>query len=151
MAVKDTLSHQNVLSCASKFLYLVVPFPAGVDFCWNFDFYCQKLIILVNHYAGFCPYLISWFCFVNLDIHQIVIINNARLENVDIKKTHMMCNNCRWQVEPAILMSRLLLCVHGTYVASFVWTSTKNEWNAQNEETQSGQARLYLLSLSLVW
>ena len=27
----------------------------------------------------------------------------------------------------------LVLRMHGTYVASFVWTSTENEWNAQNE------------------
>ena len=35
-------------------------------------------------------------------------------------------------LEPAILISRLLLRMHSTYVASFVWTSTKTEWNAKN-------------------
>ena len=40
-------------------------------------------------------------------------------------------NICGWQEEPAILISRLLLRMHSTYVAAFYWTSTKNEWNAQ--------------------
>ena len=32
-----------------------------------------------------------------------------------------------------MLISKLLQRMHSTYViASFVWTSTKNEWNAQN-------------------
>ena len=31
------------------------------------------------------------------------------------------------QGEPAILISTLLLRMHGTFVASFVWTSTENE------------------------
>ena len=35
-------------------------------------------------------------------------------------------------LEPAILISRLLLRMHSTYVASFVWTSTKTEWNVKN-------------------
>ena len=37
------------------------------------------------------------------------------------------------QEEPTILISRLLLCMQDTmfYVASFVWISTRNEWNAQ--------------------
>ena len=35
-------------------------------------------------------------------------------------------------LEPAILISKLLLRIHSTYVASFVWTSTKTEWNAKN-------------------
>ena len=36
---------------------------------------------------------------------------------------------CRGQQEePAIiLVTRAFDCMHGTYVASFVWTSTKNE------------------------
>ena len=54
---------------------------------------------------------------------------------------------CRHQDEPAIPISRLLLCMNSTYVASTVWTSTKNEWNAQK---QSDQANLDLLSL-VIW
>ena len=61
----------------------------------------------------------------------------------------MMRNNGRQQVEPAIPISRLLLCVHSTHVASFVWTSTKNQWNTQKEEMQSGHAHLDLLSLAI--
>ena len=41
-------------------------------------------------------------------------------------------NNCGRQVEPAILISRLLLGMRRMYVAAFVWTSTKNEWNVHN-------------------
>ena len=33
---------------------------------------------------------------------------------------------CGRQGEPAILVSILLLRMHGTYVASFVWTTTEN-------------------------
>ena len=29
-------------------------------------------------------------------------------------------------------MSRLLFCMQDMFVATFLWTSTKNEWNAQN-------------------
>ena len=39
---------------------------------------------------------------------------------------------CGWQEEPTILIFRLLLRIHSMYiqwVASFTWTSTKNEWN----------------------
>ena len=36
-------------------------------------------------------------------------------------------------LEPAILISKLLLRIpYSTYVASFVWSSTKTEWNAKN-------------------
>ena len=35
-------------------------------------------------------------------------------------------------MEPAILISRLLLGMRRMYVAAFVWTSTKNEWNVHN-------------------
>ena len=42
----------------------------------------------------------------------------------------MFC--CGRQEAPAVLISRLLLRMHRVYVASFVWTSTKNEWNAPN-------------------
>ena len=42
----------------------------------------------------------------------------------------MFC--CGRQEAPAVLISRLLLRMHRMYVASFVWTSTKNEWNAPN-------------------
>ena len=41
-------------------------------------------------------------------------------------------NNCGRQVEAAILISRLLLGMRRMYVAAFVWTSTKNEWNVHN-------------------
>ena len=42
-------------------------------------------------------------------------------------------HNCGQQEEPATLFSRLLLRMPGTYkAASLVWTSTKNEWNAQD-------------------
>ena len=41
-------------------------------------------------------------------------------------------NNCGRQVEPAILISRLLLGMRRMYVGAFVWTSTKNEWNVRN-------------------
>ena len=61
----------------------------------------------------------------------------------------MMRNNGRQQVEPTIPISRLVLCVHGTRVTSFVWMSTKNEWNTQKEEMQSGHAHLDLLSLAI--
>ena len=40
---------------------------------------------------------------------------------------------CRLLLSPAILISRLLLwmrCMYGAF--AFVWTSTKNEWNAHN-------------------
>ena len=40
--------------------------------------------------------------------------------------------NCRRQEEPAILISRLLLRMRRMRLYTFVWTSTKNEWNAQN-------------------
>ena len=35
------------------------------------------------------------------------------------------------KLSPVILISRLLLHMRHMYVAS-IWTSTKNEWNAQN-------------------
>ena len=38
--------------------------------------------------------------------------------------------NCVRQEGPAILISRLLLRMLRACVASFVWTSTKNEWNS---------------------
>ena len=38
--------------------------------------------------------------------------------------------NCVRQEGPAILISRWLLRMLPAYVASFVWTSTKNEWNS---------------------
>ena len=44
----------------------------------------------------------------------------------------MQCHYCGWQEESAILIFRLLLRIHSMYiqwVASFTWTSTKNEWN----------------------
>ena len=39
---------------------------------------------------------------------------------------------CGLLLSPTVLLSRLLLRMRSTYVASLVWTSTKNEWNAQN-------------------
>ena len=36
------------------------------------------------------------------------------------------------QEQPAIIISRLRLRMHGTYIASFVWNYTWNEWNVQN-------------------
>ena len=46
----------------------------------------------------------------------------------------MYSNKCYWGLllSPSILISNLLLRMLGKYVASFVWTSTNNEWNVQN-------------------
>ena len=38
------------------------------------------------------------------------------------------------QRSPVIVISRLLLRMHGTYLASLVWTSTKNEWMHKTPE-----------------
>ena len=40
-------------------------------------------------------------------------------------------HNCGQQEDPASVISKLLLCMPGTYKARFAWTSTKNKWNAQ--------------------
>ena len=48
------------------------------------------------------------------------------------QRTLKIVNCCGRQEEPRILISRLLLRMRRMYVASILWTSTKNEWNAQN-------------------
>ena len=40
--------------------------------------------------------------------------------------------HCGQQEEPAILIFRLVLGICHMYVTAFIWTSTKDEWNAQN-------------------
>ena len=44
---------------------------------------------------------------------------------------HSPVRSCGRQDEPAILISRLLR-MRRMYLTAFVWTSTKNEWNAKN-------------------
>ena len=57
---------------------------------------------------------------------------NAKTKRLFCRLKKRTQRHCGRQEEPVILISRLLLRMPGKYVASFIWTSTKNEWNAQN-------------------
>ena len=56
---------------------------------------------------------------------------NAKAKRLFCRFKKRTQRHCGRQEEPVILIYRLLLRMPGKYVASFIWTSTKNEWNAQ--------------------